>query len=206
MMDAILRVEPGVIAFTGDLVAQSIGRIWEAALRAARRAGALVVDLSGCGIVDTAGAILVLNLERAHGGEFSVRGADERAAALIAQMRGVLPATPSRGEAVAAAREAAAAQAAPGLFQNLRTRIEFFGLTIVALLALPAKLRFLRGSNFAHIADAAGWQALPLVLMLGYLVGMILAFQSAVPMQQFGAVVYVADLVCSANWDRCWSR
>jgi phospholipid/cholesterol/gamma-HCH transport system permease protein len=184
--------------FTGDLVARSVGLVWDSALRAARRAGALVVDLSGCGMIDTAGAILLLNVERAHGGEFLVRGADARAAALIAQMRDVLPATPSRREAVNAAREAAAAQAAPGLLQNLRTRVEFFGLTIVALLALPAKMRFLRGANFAQIADAAGWQALPLVVMLGFLVGMILAFQSAVPMQQFGAVIYVADLVSLA--------
>ena len=36
---------------------------------------------------------------------------------------------------------------------------------------------------------------MPLILMLGFLIGLILAFQSAVPMQAFGAVIYVASLV-----------
>jgi len=66
---------------------------------------------------------------------------------------------------------------------------------VLALLALGTKLRFLRGADFAHIADNAGLKAMPLVLMLGFLIGMILAFQSAIPMQQFGADLYVADLV-----------
>jgi phospholipid/cholesterol/gamma-HCH transport system permease protein len=196
--EAALRVEAGVVYLTGDLVARSVGRIWDSALRAGGKAGTLAVDLSGCGTIDTAGAILVLNVERAHGGAVAIRGADERAAALIAQMRAVLPAALGRREAAAAERAALAGQAQPDVLQNLLTRISFFGLTIGALITLPAKLRFWRGANFPAIADAAGLQALPLVLMLGFLVGMILAFQSAVPMQQFGAVLYVADLVALA--------
>ena len=38
-------------------------------------------------------------------------------------------------------------------------------------------------------------RALPLVLLLGFLMGMILAFQSAVPMRRFGADLFVANLV-----------
>ncbi|MBU6498877.1 MAG: ABC transporter permease, partial [Rhodospirillales bacterium] len=40
-----------------------------------------------------------------------------------------------------------------------------------------------------------GTQAVPLVLLLGVLIGLILAFQSLVPMREFGADIYVASLV-----------
>ena len=52
-----------------------------------------------------------------------------------------------------------------------------------------------REDLFFRLADRAGLQALPLVLMLGFLIGMILAFQSAIPMRQYGADLYVANLV-----------
>ena len=43
--------------------------------------------------------------------------------------------------------------------------------------------------------DSAGIRSLPLVVLLGFLIGLILAFQSAVPMRQFGADIFVANLV-----------
>ena len=50
-------------------------------------------------------------------------------------------------------------------------------------------------SDLLRYADQAGVRALPLVLLLGYLMGLILAFQSAVPMRRFGADIFVANLV-----------
>ena len=53
----------------------------------------------------------------------------------------------------------------------------------------------LRWSDLLRYIDQAGVRSLPLVLMLGYLIGLILAFQSAVPMRRFGADIFVANLV-----------
>jgi phospholipid/cholesterol/gamma-HCH transport system permease protein len=44
-------------------------------------------------------------------------------------------------------------------------------------------------------AEEAGTRALPLIAMLGFLFGLILAFQSAIPMRQYGAEIFVANLV-----------
>ncbi len=49
--------------------------------------------------------------------------------------------------------------------------------------------------DLLHYIDQAGVRSLPLVVLLGYLIGLILAFQSAVPMRRFGADIYVANLV-----------
>ncbi len=194
---AAMRVEDGRIVFSGPLEVKSIATVWQKAMAAARRrpGEALNVDISECPHLDTAGATLLLAMERLHESEVNLTGADPKAAALIEQMRHIIPPELTHKQVVAAQREAEAAQQGPDMLTMLQTRIAFFGETVVALIGLPAKMRFLRGSDFAHIADNAGMKAVPLVLMLGFLIGMILAFQSAIPMRQFGADLYVANLV-----------
>ncbi len=190
---AALHVEDGKVALSGDLVAKNVGAIWQKSIAAAKHVGAaeLVIDVTECGMIDTAGATLLLTMARLHGGEMSLQGADQQFEALITQLRNVAAAPLAREQE----RRAAADSRPPRAFDMLKIRIGFFGETILATVALPAKLRFLRGADFARIADNAGLKALPLVVMLGFLIGMILAFQSAIPMQQFGADLYVADLV-----------
>jgi len=195
--EVTMRVEDGRIIFAGPLEVKRIAAVWQKAMAAARRGPgqALNIDISECPHVDTAGATLLLAMERLHESEVNLTGADAKAGALIEQMRQVIPPELTHKQEVAAQREAEATQHGPDMLTTLRTRIAFFGETVVATMALPGKLRFLRGSDFAHIADNAGMKAVPLVLMLGFLIGMILAFQSAIPMRQFGADLYVANLV-----------
>ncbi len=52
-----------------------------------------------------------------------------------------------------------------------------------------------RRSDLALILQETGSQALPIVSLISFLVGLILAFMGAVQLQQFGAQIYVADLV-----------
>jgi phospholipid/cholesterol/gamma-HCH transport system permease protein len=77
----------------------------------------------------------------------------------------------------------------------LANGVAFVGEAVVAVLRLPSHLRMLRMGDLLREADEAGVQALPLVLLLGFLMGMILAFQSAVPLRRFGADLLVANLV-----------
>lgn len=53
----------------------------------------------------------------------------------------------------------------------------------------------MRAKDFLLVTEASGPQALPIIGMLGFLVGLILAFQGAVLMAQFGAEIYIADFV-----------
>lgn len=190
-MSAELHVSDGAIALTGPLTAFGVGALWQKAVRAARAARGenLSLDLSGVTMLDTSGAALILTMEFSHGGKVTIGGADERGAALLAQLRKAMPGGPC------AQIPKTVPQRGPGLFADTKIRVTFFGETIIAMLGLAGKLRFLRGSDFLRIADRAGLQALSLVLMLGFLIGLILAFQSAIPMQQYGAEIYVASLV-----------
>ena len=71
----------------------------------------------------------------------------------------------------------------------------YLGEALVAVVRLPARSRQFRIGDFLRTADEAGVRAVPLVLLLGLLIGLILAFQSLVPMRRFGADLYVANLV-----------
>jgi phospholipid/cholesterol/gamma-HCH transport system permease protein len=61
--------------------------------------------------------------------------------------------------------------------------------------------RFLRGkaqfrrADLLNIIQEVGPQALPIVSLISFLVGLILAYMGAVQLRQFGAQIYVADLV-----------
>src|SRR3546814_20376816 len=66
--------------------------------------------------------------------------------------------------------------------------------------ALLAYGRFFRGRgrfqwrDFWSIVQETGAQALPIVSLIAFLIGLILAFVGTVQLRQFGAQLYVADL------------
>ncbi|CAG4905868.1 unnamed protein product [Acidocella sp. C78] len=192
MSEAAVEISSGadgpVIALTGPLTASALTEAWPRAIAVARAAqGVMTLDLSRAARIDTSGAALLLALERGHAGETRWQGVTPAAEGLIARLRAALPetGTPPSPRAIQTR----------GPLRTLGVRIAFFGETILATAGLPGRRRFLRGGNFYRITERAGAQALPLVIMLGFLIGMILAFQSAIPMRQFGADIYVAALV-----------
>lgn len=73
--------------------------------------------------------------------------------------------------------------------------LDFIGQVTVALGQLArGKARF-RRTDLMLAIQQAGAQALGIVTLISFLVGLILAFVGAVQLQQFGASIYVADLV-----------
>ena len=182
-----------VLAFDGRLDAGSVARLWGQALGAARRARdrALALDLSRLETCDMAGAAMLAAVERAHGEPLALIGANQQVSALLARAR-------EAGAPVAPAPP----PPAPGTKEMLRagltaagTGVVFLGETTLAAIRLPARRRMIRWADLLRYTDQAGVSSLPLVLMLGFLMGLILAFQSAVPMRQFGAELFVANLV-----------
>jgi phospholipid/cholesterol/gamma-HCH transport system permease protein len=76
--------------------------------------------------------------------------------------------------------------------------LSFLGETIIALgNAARGRARF-RASDVFLILQDCGPHALPIVTLISFLVGMILAFVGLVQLQQFGADIYVANLVAVA--------
>jgi len=79
--------------------------------------------------------------------------------------------------------------------QLFRSDLDFIGQLVLTVgRALRGKARF-RGSDLALLIQQNGLEALPIVTLVTFLLGLILAFVGAIQLQTFGATIYVADLV-----------
>lgn len=78
---------------------------------------------------------------------------------------------------------------------SILTLAEFIGLSVLAFgRLLTGRARF-RGRDFWVILQECGPQALPIVTLISFLIGLILAFVGNVQLASFGASLYIADLV-----------
>ncbi len=80
-------------------------------------------------------------------------------------------------------------------WDDLRTQISFLGELAVKFLAAVLKPGSIRWTDTFLLAEKSGANAVGITCILGFLIGLILAFQSARGMEQYGAQIYVADLV-----------
>jgi len=79
--------------------------------------------------------------------------------------------------------------------RDMHLQIAFIGETSAALWYAITHPHRIRWKDVWYTCEQVGVNALPIVALISFLLGIILAFQSAVPMRQFGAEIFVADLV-----------
>ena len=159
----------------------------------------VVVDGASIEAVDTAGAWVLQKLLarlRAEGATVQVRDLPQAFANLFAAVgqhvanppeTASQPAPPSRLQAVGRSAEAAVKQ---GI-----AMLGFVGEYTVALatsLAHPSRIRW---RPILYNIRSAGFDALPIVGLLSFLLGVVVAYQGAGQLRQYGANIFVADLV-----------
>ena len=164
-----------VMAFAGRLDAASIGSLWRPAMRAAERARGqpLAFELGAVSFSDVAGASFLAAVEAAHGEAAQPIAAQERVMALLLRAR-------AAGQALAGSETAPPATARDLIMMVLgllAASITFIGEAAEAVARLPARRRMLRMPDLLRTIDQAGVRSLPLVVMLGYMIGQILAFK-----------------------------
>jgi phospholipid/cholesterol/gamma-HCH transport system permease protein len=81
------------------------------------------------------------------------------------------------------------------LWQSLGQMLQFLGEAMESFGRLTIGRARFRRSDFFEIIFECGAAALPIVTLISFLVGLILAFVGAIQLTQFGAQIYVADLV-----------
>jgi phospholipid/cholesterol/gamma-HCH transport system permease protein len=182
------------LTFRGALDTAAVSTLWAATDRDAAKAKSLILDLTGVTALDTNGAAFLLHLER-HAAEVRWHGlADARLQAVLERTRQALaqppppppPALPFLGYIGEATVLAG---------RNLLGQVGFLGEVLVAGLGiLRSPWRFRLTELLRHL-DEAGLRAFGLTTLLGVLIGLILAFQSSIPMRQFGAEIFIPNLV-----------
>jgi phospholipid/cholesterol/gamma-HCH transport system permease protein len=81
------------------------------------------------------------------------------------------------------------------LAQRLRIWIDFLGEIFISFWRLIIGRAYFRWPDFFVILQSCGINALFLVSLISFLVGVILAFVGAIQLQMFGAQIFIADIV-----------
>lgn len=79
--------------------------------------------------------------------------------------------------------------------KDVKENIVFLGGLLIGLFKALRYPQHIRWSETLYFMEQAGANALPIVTLISFLIGFIMAFQSASQFQQYGASIYVADLV-----------
>lgn len=169
---------------------------------APERAGdAVRIDLSRLEALDTVGALLLSRLAgrlEARGHRVAVDPIRPEHAALFAAVqeadRAPTPVIPGRDHHIRAMLERLGRSTVESLGEA-RNLLSFLGLMTITLLRLartPWRIRF-RAVSF-HI-EQTGLNALPILGLLTFLIGVVLAFQGADQLRRFGADIYVVNLL-----------
>jgi len=187
-----------LLALSGRLDAATMPAVWDAARRAVREVPGrgIVVDAAALDYCDGAGVALFVELLRQpRDGKVDVVNLKPAHATLLRQfdprvLAHDLDPETRRGPAIEEI-----GRAASGVWRDIRMQVEFIGETAAALAHAARRPDSVRWRDVWHISERAGVDALPIVALISFLLGMILAFQSAVPMKRFGAEIFVADLI-----------
>jgi phospholipid/cholesterol/gamma-HCH transport system permease protein len=167
----------------------------------ARGAKALRVDLAAVDALDSGGAWLLyrqMRRWRDSGAEIELAGASDAQAALLDRM------------AIAEEERKPLARPFQGAFRALverlgratldtlaeaRALLAFLGATVLTALRAagrPARVRF---TSVVHHIERIGIDALPILGLLAFLIGVVLAFQGADQLRQYGAEVFTVNLL-----------
>ncbi len=186
------------LVFEGTLDAASLGQIWPRAVRVLEehRPQNLIVDAAGVTYCDGAGVGLLVELRRLQedrGGSIEIEGLAEKTKRLLEPFSRVGYEAPEEGKRRSAPEEIGAVTVSMG--RDLVNLIAFTGELVAALLHAVLHLRQIRWRDALLTAERTGVNALPIVALISFLMGLIMGFQSAVAMRPYGADIYVPSLV-----------
>lgn len=188
------------LAITGTLDAETTGRLWPQAVRKVTEAApqTLVLDASKIDYCDGAGMALLLKLKRIQQGrdrQVRIEGLRPDLKQLLDMFDPGPESKPKAGRGFLGEIAVDVGKATVGLFEELHSLTAFVGELCTKLLQTLFSPLSLRWKDTFLIAQKSGANAVGITSMLGFLIGLILAFQSAIAMSKFGADIYVADLV-----------
>lgn len=159
------------------------------------------LDLTELDSVDTAGAYLIDRVLRGFAqGDPQRINATPEADALLDQARLLstqeehAPPMPEEGHGFVDLLERTGRSAQHIWAEALET-LSFLGATIVAMSLVvwqPAKMRW---TALVSVMEDAGLDAVPIIAFLSFFVGMVVAFIGATTLSQFGATIFVVELV-----------
>lgn len=161
----------------------------------------MVMDFSGLEGIDTSGAWVLkqaMSRHRAAGGEVMLLGLSDPTAELLEALPEKLPDIPvykGEAESLFARIFSPAGKLAYAFWDDVLSAMNIVGAAVRG-----AQLKFGRKSGLSPAAvvtqmDNMGVRAVPIILLMSFLIGAIIAQQGAFQLRYFGAEIFVVDLV-----------
>ncbi len=196
------------LRLTGDLDAESVARLWSPALALVRgterghKRASVRIELEQAGYIDGAGMALLVKLMaegQGAGAKVEILGLPERYRHLLElagraedapSATGPDPLGPSRRGG-----KAALADNIHATLASLRELVCFVGecaLVLYDSFRHPGRVRW---KDVLLSALAVGVESLPILLLIGFLMGLIMSFQSVITLQRFGGEIYVPNML-----------
>jgi len=162
----------------------------------------LSVDLADVEYLDSAGALALIELQnRASALSIPVDllNVSEKDHGLLGLIdREVLQRPPLRPEIIRSPIVEKLGEIARKQYQDFQEIMSFVGELVTALTYCLVHPRLVRWADVTFYMKRAGADGLPIVALISLLLGLIMAFMSSLQLKQFGANIYVANLVTIA--------
>jgi phospholipid/cholesterol/gamma-HCH transport system permease protein len=158
------------------------------------------LDMAEVRELDTLGAWLLEKMSRratSAGHRADVTGVADNYAGLIEEVRQVNRRTPTPVPAPnpVVAKVGDIGRASIGAGEDVAVFLQMLGSLCLALVGVLRRPRSLRLTSLVYQFYRVGWQAIPIVVLITFLIGAIIAQQGIFHFRKFGADSYVVDMV-----------
>jgi phospholipid/cholesterol/gamma-HCH transport system permease protein len=202
LLDSTAEGDQLRLAGSGAWIAQNARRLErqiEGAIRRKGKIARVAIDMGKVERLDTFGAWLLERLVRA----FSTRGCETQVVGLKDDYRALMDELHNiKLEQVGERRPNPIIVALGSIGENIvavgatfGAIANMLGALTVALLRVLANPRRLRLTSLVHQLDNVAWRGVPIILLITFLVGCIIAQQGIFHFRRFGADLYVVDMV-----------
>jgi phospholipid/cholesterol/gamma-HCH transport system permease protein len=158
------------------------------------------LDMTGVRELDTLGAWLLEKMSRraiSAGHRADVVGIADNYIGLIEEVRQVNRCNPAPAPApnAVAVKVEKIGRSAVGATDDVAAFLEMLGSLFLAIFGVLHRPRSLRLTSLFYQLYRVGWQAIPIVVLITFLIGAIIAQQGIFHFRKFGADSYVVDMV-----------
>ena len=180
--------------------APALEEIYNRLEQSLQEAAAIHIDIAGITNLDTLGAWLLEKIQRRslqQGHPADMEGISARYAELIAEVKQVnrRSSTTSEDGNALILRLEAIGRSSIGALEDVIVFFQMLGALSVAFAKTLRRPQSLRLTSLAYQIYRVGWQAIPIVALITFLIGAIIAQQGIFHFRKFGADSYVVDMV-----------
>ncbi|MCI0455061.1 MAG: MlaE family lipid ABC transporter permease subunit [Candidatus Dadabacteria bacterium] len=188
------------LSIDGRLDSYTTGKIWKEAVLALEHSSPknIIIDASAINYCDGTGIALFVRLRELQektGGNFEVRGlADD-----FQQLLDLFPPKEFQEPQLEKPKETTFPEEVGSvtleIWQDIRANISFIGESVVALFYALINPWQVRWKDVFLVAEKVGVNAFSIVAVINFIIGLVLAYQSAIPAKRYGGTIFVADLL-----------